>query len=219
MGFFNKMAISDIFILLDDVQFPKTGGVWTNRVMLLIAGEAKWITATIDRNYHGTRKINEMNFNSADQWRIKMLKSLESNYKKHPHYKEVMDTLYPLITNNETNIAKYNTKAIQVIAKKIGINDKIKYSSALIKNGTSNELLVTLTKSMGGDIYLCGGGADGYQDKSIFNEHGVILQYQEFKHPVYTQFKREIFTPGLSVIDPLMNIGFDGTAELINNKK
>jgi hypothetical protein len=219
MGFFNKMAISDIFILLDDVQFPKTGGVWTNRVMLLIAGEAKWITATIDRNYHGTRKINEMNFNSADQWRIKMLKSLESNYKKHPHYKEVMDTLYPLITNNETNIAKYNTKAIQVIAKKIGINDKIKYSSALIKNGTSNELLVTLTKSMGGDIYLCGGGADGYQDKSIFNEHGVILQYQEFKHPIYKQFKREIFTPGLSVIDPLMNIGFDGTAELIINKK
>lgn len=220
LGFFNKIVIADIFILFDDIQFPKTGGVWSDRVMLLIAGEAKWVTATINRNYHGTRNINEMNFISKDPWRIKMIKSLENNYKKHPYYLEVMDTLYPLITNGEANIAAYNAHAIQVIAKKIGIDiSKIKHSSALAKTGTSNELLISLTKSLGGDTYLCGGGADGYQDESIFKEHGVILKYQEFKHPVYRQFKRDTFTPGLSVIDPLMNVGFDGTAELIMNKQ
>lgn len=220
LGFFNKIALADTFILLDDVQFPKKGGVWTNRVMLLIAGEPKWVTASIDRNFHGTRNINEMNFISNDLWRIKMIKSIESNYKKHPYYTHVMDSLYNLINNSEANIAVYNAHAIKVIAEKIGIKVcKIMNSSGIIKTGTSNELLIRLTKSLGGNTYLCGGGADGYQDESIFKEHGVILKYQEFKHPVYPQFKHETFTPGLSVIDPLMNVGFEGTAELIRNQK
>ena len=220
LGFFNKIAVSDTFILFDDVQFPKTGGVWSNRVMLLIAGEVKWVTATIDRKYHGTRNINEMLFLSADPWRKKMVKSLESNYQKHPFYKDVMEVLFPLIMNDETNVAAYNSRAIHVISEKTGIDTKkMKSSSALTKTGTSNELLINITKFVGGDIYICGGGADGYQEEEIFIQEGVTLQHQQFRHPVYKQFNRETFTPGLSVIDALMNVGFDGTAELIRAKQ
>lgn len=220
LGFFNKISTADTFVLFDDVQFPKTGGVWSNRVMLLVAGEAKWVTATIDRNYHGTRNINEMLFLSADPWRKKMVKSLESNYQKHPFYKEVMDTIQPLIINTEPNVAAYNARAIYTIAEKIGIDTKkIKLSSGLTKSGSSNELLISITKFAGGDTYMCGGGADGYQDEQLFIEQGIKLQHQQFKHPVYPQFKRTEFIPGLSIIDALMNVGFDGTSELVSNHK
>ena len=62
LGYFDKIARSDVFIFLDDVQFPKTGGVWSNRVKILIGGEARWSTAPIDRSFTGTRKICEMHF-------------------------------------------------------------------------------------------------------------------------------------------------------------
>jgi hypothetical protein len=216
LGFFDKINRADVFILFDDVQFPKTGGVWSNRAMFLVSGEAKWITATIDRNYHGTKNINEMKFHSTDPWRQKMFKSLENSYKKHPYFDEIITEIFPLLNNEENNIALYNVHAILHIAKKIEVDlSKIRLSSELEKLGTSNELLINLTKFVNGDTYMCGGGADGYQDEQVFKSNNVKLENQNFKHPTYPQFKRSNFTPGLSIIDALMNIGFSGTAELM----
>ena len=62
LGYFDKIRRSDIFILLDDVQFSKTGGVWSNRVKVLINGEGRWLTAPVERNFHGTRNVNQMFF-------------------------------------------------------------------------------------------------------------------------------------------------------------
>ena len=62
LGYFDKIARSDNFLFFDDVQYPKKGGVWTNRVKLLISDQPRWATAAIDRNYSGTRQIKEMHF-------------------------------------------------------------------------------------------------------------------------------------------------------------
>ena len=60
LGFFDKIARADVFCLLDNVQFPKTGGTWINRVQLWINGKAAWATAPVDRSYSGVRRIREM---------------------------------------------------------------------------------------------------------------------------------------------------------------
>ena len=54
LGYFEKIVRSDYFIFLDNVQFPKKGGSWTNRVKLIVSGQPKWLTANINRQYHGT---------------------------------------------------------------------------------------------------------------------------------------------------------------------
>lgn len=84
LGYFDKIARADIFLFLDDVQFPKTGGVWSNRVKLLIGGEARWVTAAVARNFNGTRTIREMKFLADNLWRDKVLKGLVTNYRRHP---------------------------------------------------------------------------------------------------------------------------------------
>lgn len=208
LGYFDKIARADVFIFLDDVQFPKTGGSWSNRVKLLLGGAGSWVTAAIDRDYHGTRTISQMNFLASNPWREKTLKTLETNYRKHPFHRETMAVIEPLLTNSEANIAAYNIHAVTTLSSLLGLDTtKLRRSSDLPHEGHSNELLCLLTQSVGGAMYMCGGGADGYQDESVFKAAGIKLVRQAFVHPAYSQVKTGDFVPGLSIIDALMNHG------------
>ena len=67
--------------------------------------------------------------------------------------------------------------------------------------------------------FTCGGGADGYQDESLFELYGLKLQHQSFKHPLYSQQGQQNFVSGLSVIDAVMNLGWNGVGELLRWSK
>lgn len=210
LGYFDKIARSDSFVLLDDVQFPKKGGGWANRVRFLVNGEARWLTAPVDRKYHGTRQIRDMYFDSESDWRSRIIKSIVAAYGRAKYFKETMELIKPLILNQETRIAEFNRIAVIAIAESVGINvSKIKCSSQIPHSGAGTELLISLVRATGGHAYMCGGGAEGYQEDAAFAAAGVGLMYQNFQHPVYPQTGTKEFVPGLSIIDALMNIGVD----------
>jgi disulfide oxidoreductase YuzD len=210
--------MSDVFIFFDDVQFPKKGGTWSNRVRIASKNNEKWLTAELDRKYSGVRMINESFFNNPSDWRLRSLDILKSCYKDHPFFLETIEFLKPLILNQENNIAEYN---IQNVVKTLDYLDikktQIYKSSSLKHHGSSNDLLCSLVSSVGGDAYLCGGGADGYQDEAIFNKNQIKLIHQKFSHPMYSQFLFSDFKPGLSIIDLLMNHGKDNSINVIHN--
>ena len=217
LGYFDKIARADVFVFLDDVQFPKTGGTWSNRVKLLVGGEARWVTAAIDRNFSGTRTIREMSFLQNNPWRTKLLKTIEGSYGKHPYFDEAMALLVPLLMNPEPNIAAYNISLVTAVAKRLGLDiSKLRRASELPHEGVSNELLCSITKSVGGSVYLCGGGAAAYQDETVFQRLGVGLCYQNFTHPYYLQHGRSNFEPGLSLIDAAMNLGWDEVQKIVS---
>jgi hypothetical protein len=221
LGYFDKIVRSDVFIFLDDVQFPKKGGTWINRVNILINGSPRWMTATVDRSYSGFRNINEMSFNpTLAQWRDGMQKSIEQSYRKHEFFDEVMPIVEKLLQNHDNNVAEYNINAIMNIASLLDIDlSKFKSSSQIPSINRSTDLLCELTLAVGGSVYMCGGGANGYQNDSVFDEKGLILRYQKFLHPVYSQRGSSEFVPGLSIIDALMNLGVRGVAELLKRSE
>jgi hypothetical protein len=215
LGYFDKIVHSDAFIILDNVQLPKTNGTWSNRVKVMSSGEPRWITADLDRNYNGVRNINEMRFVKIEVWQKKILATLTGNYKKTPFYKELFPFFENLILFNNSNVAEYNINAILSILKMLSIDtDKLYFASKLGAEGSSNDLLITLTKLLGGTTYLSGGGAEGYQDDELFAAANIELRPQNFSHPNYFQLN-ETFHPGLSIIDAFMNIGTKGVAELL----
>jgi hypothetical protein len=216
LGYFNKIALADVFVFLDHVQFPKTGGTWMNRVKLLSHGEAKWSTAAIDRDFSGTRPITQMQFSENHPWQKTIVKTLEANYVLHPFFGETMAVIKPVLLNCEPNLAEYNITAVTEIAKMIGLDvAKFRRSSQLRVEGSSNELLCALTHATGGSIYMCGGGASGYQEESVFNACGIKLLYQNFQHPDYPQCGQATFIGGLSILDALMNLGWSGVRKLL----
>lgn len=215
LGYFDKLARSDVFIFLDNVQYTKTGGSWSNRVKLLGGGEARWFTAPINRAFHGVYNIDQITW-AQQPWRETLVRTLHANYAKCAYYQSTMELLLPLIENPENNLASYNIGAINAIAHYVGIDtNHCVRASELPGKGSSTELLVSLTRLVGGARYLCGGGAGGYQDDILFAKASLQLAYQNFQHPIYPQRGSSEFVPGLSVVDALMNAGRDSVRHML----
>jgi hypothetical protein len=217
LGYFDKIVRADVFCLLDDVQFPKKGGSWINRVQLRVNGQGAWVTAPVDRSYSGTRCIREMRTRGDEPWRERLLKTLQCNYGRAPHFAEMFAFLEPIVRNSTDRLADYNEAGIRALCGAMGLRAaRLVLSSSLATEGQATDLLISITRTLCGTAYLCGGGAGGYQEDERFGEAGLRLIRQDFRHPEYTQVGGTGFTPGLSVLDALMNCGFAGTAALLN---
>ena len=215
LGYFDKLHRCDEFVLLDTVQFPKKGGTWINRVKVLVNGEARWLTAPVNRNYHGYQDIRSTMFDESKPWRATLVATLTAAYRRASHFKATIELLSPLLLNPETRVAHYNEHAIRSLVTALGISPrKLRIASALSAQGASNELLIAITQELGGTHYLCGGGAGGYQDDAMFAAAGLQVSYQSFEHPLYEQANPR-FVAGLSSIDALMHLGIDGTKQLL----
>ncbi len=217
LSYFEKIHRSDVFVFLDDVDYSKGNGRnWSSRVKVNINGVERWVGCNISR-YSGTKKIREVVISDNQLWRKKMLRTLEINYRKSPYFASVIRILEPLVNNKMTNLAEFNILSVKELSDELGINYKTVRQSELAVEGSSNELLVNITRSVGCDAYLCGGGATDYMDDSIFRKASIDIIYQDFSQIFYKQIHSGKFIPGLSIIDTMMCVGLDRTLELLKS--
>lgn len=216
LGFFDKLARADVLVLLDDVQFPRSGaGVWTNRVGVLVQGEKRWLTVPIERAGRGHQRVCEVRIDDVQPWRRKLLRTLEQSYAKAPAFDESFPFVRTLLETEAELLAEFNELTLRAIARELDLDEsRIHRSSEVRAEGQGTDLLIALTRKLGGTTYLSGDGAGGYQEDDRFKAAGVELRFQHYEHPVYPQRSPE-FVPGLSVVDALLHCGFEGTRALL----
>jgi len=219
LGFFNKIVRSDVFVILDNVQYPKKGGNWSNRVKIILGGKGEWVTMPINRSYSGMKDVNEIEIDNSRSWNQKMLKTISVNYGKAKFFVEMYPIAEKLLRSPGENLAEYNLTVIHEFCKLLKIDTShFNRGSAMNVSGNSTDLLVSIVNEAGCNAYMCGGGASKYQEDEKFKRNNIELIYQNFKHPVYDQFNTSEFVPGLSVLDALMNCGSEKTSQLIKGE-
>jgi hypothetical protein len=220
LGWFDKLARADVLVLLDSVQFPKKQGTWMNRVRVLTDGTPRWLTVPVDRAYHGVRSVREMRIAPEAPWRREAIDLLRHCYAKAPFYDDVAPVVESLIAAPHDLIAEFNIATLTpLIERLLPGGATMMRSSELDADGTATDLLIATTKAAGGTTYLSGDGADGYQDDARFAEQGIELRFQEYTGTPYPQVGTAEFVHGLSVLDALFNVGFDGTAALLGESR
>ena len=220
LGYFDKIARADVFVVLDHVQFPKSEGNWSNRVRLAVNGKPAWVTMPVVRDYEGFRRIDEMRIDNRAPWRRKLTQLLRTNYGKAAAFKDVFATVEHWIENPTDSVVDYNLAAVTAICKRLGLESShIVRSSTLPVSGAKTDLLVNVVKAVNGTTYLSGDGSTDYQDDAAFAAAGIDLVYQRFAHPVYPQRAGEVFMAGLSVLDALLHLGFDGTSAILESAR
>ena len=208
MGYFDKMAKSDTFILLDDVQLEKGSYMYRNRI---INAQGKVVYLTISGDKHGflERSYREIESSNAALWLAKHEAELKRAYGESPCFNKVWPLLEDLFRTEEKTICAYCIRSILRLKELLEIPTKILLQSELPGEvtGRKNDLVLGLCKLVGADAYLSGNGARKYTDENSFSEAGIKLSYQQFTPPVYLQLHTEEFVPGLSLLDMLFNCG------------
>ena len=217
LGYFDKINRADVFVFLDNVDYPKSSKTmccWSNRVAVLVQGKSCWISVPVIRE-EGRQKICNVLIDDSFPWRNKILKTIQYNYKKSPHYKDVYPFIEELINYRTEKISIYNQYIIMAICKRLGIGSDFLVQSDVDTEEVSTRLLIELVDKSECDTYMCGGGASGYQEDELFEKANIKLIYQNFSHPVYQQFDQVEMVKGLSILDALFWCGFEGTHKLL----
>jgi len=220
LGYFDKVMKSQQVVIFDSVQVS-SGKSYSSRVLILLNGKEHWLSLPIKRAGNFGQKICEVELlDYKINWR-KNLGSIRQAYAKAPFFKEVFPLLEEFMEEEHTHLAQFNKSFIQKITKRLGGEHVIFVNSShnadLMKSESSQtDYIVETCLAFGIKKYLTGtGGSAGFLEKEKFAENGIELLFQKFTHPQYKQRGTEEFVPGLSVIDCLMNNGFDKTSEFI----
>ena len=216
LGYFDKIARSDVFVFLDHVDYEKSGHSMqsiTNRVGI-IGGDR--IHCPVIRE-HGPQLIDSVMINSEQSWKHEIMEKLKKKYAKAPCWKEASDIIQELIDYPTEYLSELNINAISRICSVVGINTRLVKQSSINPEGHSNELLINIVKSVGCTEYLHGQGGSKYQDNKLFEEAGIELVPQKFVPWQYIQGGNKEFEKGLSIIDAFCWIGIKETGSRIRD--
>lgn len=217
LGFFEKLQRASLFVFFDTVQFPR-GKSRGSRVQILRAGEPTWLTMPVLRS--DGQRFCDVRMSSPQYHWAKLLKTLQHAYADAPHHEEVMRFLGERTPVEDETLADFNIDFVVRTAARLGLDDTTVVRSSEREDlrratSTGTDLIVETCRAFSIDDYLSGDGSGDYLRPEAFPAAGIALTFQEFRHPVYAQAGASEFTPGLSIVDALMNCGWEGTGELL----
>lgn len=205
LGFLDKILKSDIFVVLDGVQFKKNN--FQNRNRIRTADGWRWITVPV-KGHSLSTPIKDIEISEVSDWRRSYLDILKSSYKRADFFQPYYRTIEKILLKRHKLLADLNFELLMEFLNFFGIEKKVLKSSemGLPETLKSSDLLIKICQDLSGDTYLAGAGAHEYIEEGKFSEAGIKLEFQEFQHPVYKQVF-DPFVPGMSSVDLLFNHG------------
>lgn len=199
IGYFQLINAVDKYVIYDDVQFIKGG--WINRNYILLNGEKHLINLLLS-GASSNKKINEI---QAQLNQSKLIKTIESSYKKAPMLEQVFPLFTKIIEFENLNLGRFLGNSLAEICKYLKIQTELVFSSELPKDNTlkGQDKVIGICKFLNANTYINAIGGQTLYNKSEFEKNNIKLNFLESKIKPYSQFKNE-FVPGLSIIDVMM---------------
>jgi len=204
-GFFYKTYFSDVFVILDDVQFPR-GTTWTTRNRFKNHQGSLWMTLPVKKKGLGLQKINTVRICHDGQWAKKHLESLRNAYAKAPYVKDHQTFLEELFSTKFEKLIDFNLKIIRYLMKHLQIETEIILLSELEIKAKGDKLLIEMCRRLGASQFLAQSAARKYLDSDRFKEAGIQLTDVKLPSLVYPQLWGS-FIPNLSALDLVLNCG------------
>lgn len=206
-GYFHKLLNCDVFIFLDDAQFPR-GKSYVSRVPVKSPCGPLWLTIPV-QGKGDFSPIKNTAMVEPEKWRNKHLKTLRACYARAPFFQEYFPLVQRAYNQAHRLLADFNISLITGLADTFSCPARMVRSSGLVLDydGTLDHL-VKLVKCLGGTRYLTGTGRGTLRhlDQSAFAREGIEVVFQSFVHPEYPQLWGK-FIPNMSIADMIFNCG------------
>jgi hypothetical protein len=204
-GFFQKLSMADIFVIMDDVQYDKR---YTNRNKILNPQGPLELTVPIVKAHRSLQNV-AVEINNSLSWREDHLKKILISYSNAEFFHLYRDYFQALYQKEWSMLFELDLETTKKTMEWLGIKIPIVRESELKVNGKATERLINVCKKVGADTYVSGSGGKSYLDEGLFEENKIKLVYQSYKPVPYPQRFSRTFVPNLSIIDMLANVGPD----------
>ena len=216
LGLFDKIARADKFCIFDDVQLERHG--FENRNKIKTANGPQWLTVPIQMKGHTSRPAREVLICNDSSWARKHLRSIELAYQKAPYFDLYFPSLKEIYAREWTTLVGLNTALLKFFLNALDIRVELVTASEQGFKGSKSDLVLDMCKSLGATEYIFGAQGKDYADVQAFEDAGIKVHFQDFRHPVYNQLHGE-FVPNMSAIDLLMNCGPEFSRILVGELK
>jgi len=219
LGFFHKITLCDIFVIVDTVQYVKRGPFgWINRNKIRTPDDWLWLTVPVLSKGKYTQSIIDTIIDNLKPWQHKHWRSITLAYQKAPYFHLYKDFFQKIYETKWERLADLNEVIIRYIISALDIKVEITKTSTIKAEGQGTGLIVAMCKKLGADTYVHGKHGKDYIDPTKFADNNIKCIYQEFNHPVYRQ-AYEPFIPEMSIIDLLFNHGKESLTILKGNQQ
>ena len=219
LGYFELLDYVDVWVSLDNVQLGCGSFVPRNRVRRP-DGELEWISVNIPKKARLHTTIRDVQI-SANDWHERIIRRLESYYKRAPFYQRFEAPIAELLSSNTNapGLAALNENIIREMSSWLGIEYEFHRASDLepTLEGSPQDKILSLIQHFEPDSYcnFAGGIDAGLYEPAAFQARGVALERHGYTHPTYPQHSGG-FQPYLSVVDLLFEAG-DDALEIIRS--
>lgn len=214
IGYFGLMKAVDVFVVLDNVQFEYQS--WQHKNKVGSKNGILNLTVPVFNKGRFGQLIKDVEIDNSRKWFKKHLSSITFNYSKSDFFEQMRFFFEEIYSKKWDNLLELNLEVLYFVKKTLRIDTKIILASELKTVSGKIERIASICREIGAKKYISPVGSAQY-----INEHGPLIDvggaalfYFNFDHPIYTQ-NFSGFTPYLSIVDALFNVGPEETRLLI----
>ena len=167
-----------------------------------------WLTVPVLKDGLPYPNIHDVRVDNFQDWFKRHWRAIRVNYSPSPFFAKYSGFFEELYRKEWSRLADLNISVTSYILDSLGINKPIYLESKLDIKTKNTQRIIDICKTLKADTYLSGMGGKDYLDEDAFDENGIKLIYQDFRHPEYSQ-RYTPFMPFMSAIDLLFNHGSD----------
>jgi hypothetical protein len=218
LGYLEKIARCDLFVLVDDVQYEAQN--FQNRNRLKLADGPHWVTVPLLRGAQTDRVMDKRIDNSGrggrHHWQRRTWRTLVTHYRRAPFWERYADELEDVYVRRWDSLVELDLHLLDLARKWTGITRPIVRASSLDLRGAKTARIIDLCHKLRANVYLSGcGGSTGYLDTDALARAGITTMWQQFTHPTYPQRYAGLgFVSHLAFVDLIANCGPDSAAYL-----
>ena len=208
IGIFEQIRLCDHFVHYDDVQFSRGG--FFNRVQIKTTDGIHWLTVPLKDTRRG-QNINETVIDSSSNWQRKHLELLRQSYARAPFKADMLDVAESVYNRSHRDLAELSADSVESVCRYFELDGTRKFhrSSQLNIPGSSTERVLAIVRHFGGTQYVTGHGAKNYFGHELAESMGIAVEYIDYRKTPYPQL-HGAFTPFVSILDLIANVGRDG---------
>jgi hypothetical protein len=205
LGYYHRIAASDLHIELDHVQFEKNS--FTNRNKVRTTTGWCWLTVPVrTRGRFGALALDQVEIAEDGRWAAKHWRTIEQNYRAAPFFAAHRAAIEAVYARPWARLVDLIRALDDYVLGAFGIQTPRRRSSELGVEGRKDDLVVALCRKVGATTYISGPLGRNYLDEAKFAACGIAVRYHDYVHPVYAQVQGG-FEPAMAAIDLLLNHG------------